>query len=63
MIYYNLTKEQAEQVLLWEDEGLSWRRIAEEGAKSWPELGIVSGVQQEGRELIHSSLYAMGRFK
>lgn len=45
-----LTEEQAKQILEWEGR-MSWRRVAEEAAKMYPELGIEPGNQLDGREL------------
>jgi antitoxin CcdA len=45
-----LTEEQANKILEWESS-MSWRRVAEEAAKMYPELGVEPGNQLDGREL------------
>lgn len=50
-----LTYDQAKQILEWE-RTCSWRKVAEYAAEAFPELGIDSGNQIDGRALCDEAM-------
>jgi hypothetical protein len=63
MGYFELNKTQANQIKKWrENMGMSWRRVAEEAAKAWPNLDVDSGNQLDGRELCTEAQKTLNEF-
>lgn len=56
-----LTQEEALRVHYWRvTNGCSWRRVADNAAKEWPDRGFVAGNQEQGAMLCDAAASVLG---